>query len=396
VTGRHNTAAATRLPRVVFCNWRDLTHPEGGGSERYVERTAVYLARQGHDVTILCAAHHGAPHRETRDGITFRRGGGKLTVYVRTLVTLASLRLARHDVVIDVQNGIPFAARLVTRARVVVLVHHVHREQWRVIYGPLIAGLGWWIESRVSPWLYRRHRYVTVSAATAAELAYQGIAPDRVTVIHGGVDPAGEPSTGRTESPRICVLGRLVPHKRVEQVVDVVARLRDELPDIQLDVVGAGYWEFTLQRHAERAGVAGRVTFHGFLTEEAKQRILSASWVLAVPSLKEGWGLCITEAAQCGVPAVAYRSSGGVTESIHDTVTGLLADTTDEFRSAILRILTDDEERTRLGSAARATAAGLTWESTGAKITTLVRELSGSGNPAAVRNLRTIYGGRGR
>ena len=46
--------------RIAICNWRDLRHPEGGGSELYVEELARSLAKLGNDVTLLCAKVEGA------------------------------------------------------------------------------------------------------------------------------------------------------------------------------------------------------------------------------------------------------------------------------------------------------------------------------------------------
>ena len=82
-------------------------------------------------------------------------------------VGLGPLRKVRPDVVIDTQNGIPFLARLAYGRRVAVLVHHCHREQWPVA-GPAMARFGWFVESRLSPWLHRRNQYVTVSLAVGA------------------------------------------------------------------------------------------------------------------------------------------------------------------------------------------------------------------------------------
>ena len=45
--------------RIALLNWRDLTHPEGGGAERYAQTVCAGLARRGHDVTMFCAAHPG-------------------------------------------------------------------------------------------------------------------------------------------------------------------------------------------------------------------------------------------------------------------------------------------------------------------------------------------------
>ena len=75
---------------VVFLVWRDTSHPDGGGSEVYVEHMARWLVQQGHEVTIECAAHPNAPADEVREGIVFRRRGGWLSVYPRGLQYLAS------------------------------------------------------------------------------------------------------------------------------------------------------------------------------------------------------------------------------------------------------------------------------------------------------------------
>ena len=101
------TSAPARC-HVVFLVWRDTSHPDGGGSEVYVEHMARWLVQQGHEVTIECAAHPNAPADEVREGVVFRRRGGWLSVYLRGLQYLASRAGRKADVVIDVHNGLPF------------------------------------------------------------------------------------------------------------------------------------------------------------------------------------------------------------------------------------------------------------------------------------------------
>src|SRR4030095_14001647 len=79
----HDFPAAAPDGGVLFLNWRDTTHPEGGGSEVFVERIAAGLAAQGRPVTLFCAAHAGAPASERAGGIRVVRRGGRLTVYLR-------------------------------------------------------------------------------------------------------------------------------------------------------------------------------------------------------------------------------------------------------------------------------------------------------------------------
>ena len=348
--------------RVVFLVWRDTDHPEGGGSEVYVEHMAAWLAAEGVDVTIVAARHDRGPADEVRDGVTFRRRGGRLTVYLHGLAYLLTRAGRCADLVIDVQNGLPFWSPLVRRRTVRVLVHHVHREQWQMIYPGWPGRLGWWLESRLAPRVYRRCRYLTVSQSTVQDLGRLGVPADRIDVVHNGIDvphPGGR-SPSATE-PTICVLGRLVPHKQVEHALRMVSRLADEFPALTLDIVGDGWWRPELDRLTADLDVGDRVTFHGHVSAPERDRLLDRAWLLVQPSIKEGWGISIMEAAARGVPTVAYRTAGGVTESISDRRTGWLVEDEDDLAAACRELLLDRPLRTALGVAARRRAVGFDW-----------------------------------
>ncbi|GAA3534780.1 glycosyltransferase family 4 protein [Aeromicrobium panaciterrae] len=347
---------------VLFCNWRDTKNPEGGGSERYVENMARGLAERGHTVTIACATHDRAPRTEVVDGVRFVRRGSKMDIYLRTFFALLLGRYGKVDVVVDVQNGLPFFTRLATRKPVVVLVHHVHREQWPVVYPGPVGKLGWWIESVLSPRLYRKSKYVAVSTATRHELIELGVDRDRITIVHNGNDPAPIVETVRSATPRVSVVGRLVPHKQVEHAIDAVAELSATHPEITLDVIGAGWWHDELVEYAARRGVDRHVTFHGFVDDQTKHELLAQSWVMALPSLKEGWGIVIGEAGTHATPTVAYSTAGGTTESIDHKDSGVLADDPTEFTQAIRQLVEDREWREFLGQGALTKSRSFTWE----------------------------------
>jgi glycosyltransferase involved in cell wall biosynthesis len=343
---------------VLFVNWRDITHPEGGGSERYVHRMAEGLAGAGLRVAMFCAAHDRAPAEEVVGGVHVVRRGGRLGVYPRALLHV--LR-SRPRVVVDVQNGLPFASPLVTRRPVVNLVHHVHREQWPIVFGRVGGAIGWWLESVVAPRLYRRSRYVTVSSATAEELAGLGVDRDRLSVVRNGVEPAPRVAVLRAPEPRLVVLGRLVPHKRVEHALEVVARLRDRWPGLRLSVVGEGWWDEQLRARAAELRVTDLVDFAGHVDEQTKHEELARAWVHLCPSVKEGWGLVVTEAGSHRVPTVGYRSAGGLRESVVDGRSGVLVDTLDEMVEAVDGLLADENRRLAMGEAAERHAASFSW-----------------------------------
>src|SRR6185436_4434397 len=70
------------LKSVLLLCWRDTGHPQGGGSEAYLQRIGSQLAADGVEVTLRTARYPGAPRREVLDGVTVSRGGGRYGVYV--------------------------------------------------------------------------------------------------------------------------------------------------------------------------------------------------------------------------------------------------------------------------------------------------------------------------
>lgn len=378
------------MREVLLLCWRDTGHPQGGGSERYLERVGARLAEHGVKVTLRTAGYPGAARRERVDGIEISRGGGRYTVYPRALaaillgrVGLGPLRGLRPDAVIDTQNGIPFFATIAAGAPAVLLVHHGHREQWPVA-GALVGRIGWWIESWLSPRVHRRTQYLTVSLPSAEELATLGVQRERIAVVRNGAEPvpagvrAGDRET-RAAAPRLVVLSRLVPHKQIEDALSATAALRARFPGLRLDVIGGGWWEENLRAYARELAIADAVTFHGHVDEERKHELLGRAWVQVLPSRKEGWGLAVIEAAQHGVPTIGYRSSRGLTDSIVDGVTGVLVDDPEQLAEAAADLLGDGPGRAVMGEKARARAREFSWEQTGDGVHAVLAAAAGGG-----------------
>lgn len=348
--------------RVTFLSWRDTSHPDGGGSEVYVEELARGLAARGDRVTVVCAAHGGSPRDEVRGGVCFRRRGGRLTVYLHGLLYLLGAEGRAQDLVVDVINGLPFGAPLVRRRGLVALVHHVHREQWRIIYPGLSGRVGWFVESRLTPMLYRAVPHVTVSDASRRDLVALGIPHALVTVVHNGTPEPLVTDASMSPTPRICVLSRLVPHKQIEQAVEVVAALRTEVADVTLDIIGQGWWAGRVRERVAALGVSDFVTMHGHVDELAKARLLDQAWLMLLPSVKEGWGIAVLEAASHRTPTVAYRGAGGVNESVRDGVTGVLVTNSQEMRAETLALIRDSGRLELMAARAQENAGRYTWE----------------------------------
>ena len=377
------SAPSAPVCSVLLLCWRDTGHPQGGGSETYLQRIGAQLVAAGVRVTLRTARYPGSARRETVDGVQVSRGGGRHTIYIRAGLAMVAARAGlgplarvRPDVVIDTQNGVPFLARLAFGRRVVVLVHHCHREQWPVA-GRVLGRFGWFVESWLSPRLHRHNQYVTVSLPSARDLAELGVDSSRVAVVRNGLDEAPPSSmvTARSATPRVLVLSRLVPHKQIEDALEAVAQLRERVPGLHLDIVGGGWWLERLVQQAARLRISEAVTFHGHVDDATKHAVVQRSWVHVLPSRKEGWGLSVIEAGLHGVPTIGYRSSGGLNDSVVDGVTGILVEDRAELVDRLERLLADSVLRAELGAKAAARSREFSWAQSAAAMRSVLESV---------------------
>ncbi len=133
------------------------------------------------------------------------------------------------------------------------------------------------------------------------------------------------------------------------------------MPEVHLDIVGDGWWRPRLVEHVQRLGIAHAVTFHGHVDDVTKHHVLQSSWVHVLPSRKEGWGLAVVEAGHHRLPTIGYRSSGGLSDSIVDGVTGVLVDGHRELVDRLEELLSDSVWREQLGAKAQTRSGEFSW-----------------------------------
>ncbi len=319
--------------RVVVVNWRDLDHSLAGGSEIYAWQLARALREGGAEVEFLTARDRGQAATDTRDGIVVRRRGGALSFYAHTALRLIARR-RRIDAVIDPSCGLPSFAPLFVRRRtpVLLVMHHVHQEQFATHFPVLVAALGRWLERVLLPLVYGRRRVVAVSESTIDEMRRQLGWTGPVGLLHNGADlpPVGTGNPALKDPDRVAVLGRLVAHKRVDLVIHALDALRSERPRLELDIIGQGPERRRLEGLVARLGLAHRVAFHGFVDEETKSVLLARAAVHVCASDAEGWGQAVIEAAGHGVPTLA-RDVPGLRDSIRPGETGWLVPDADDL-----------------------------------------------------------------
>ncbi len=359
--------SAPRAPQpggrqLVITNWKDTRHPAAGGAEVFCENLARELVALGHQVTLLVSRPQGLPRREYRDDITVRRMGGTFTVYPLVLLWLL-LHRRRVDAVIDSQNGIPFFTPLVVRRRcpAILLIHHVHQQQFALYFSGAMARVGRWLEGPVSRRVYGARTVCAVSPSSRQAVRQQLRLRGEVQVIPNGSGGVAAVAT-RAAAPTICCVGRLVPHKRWHLLLEAVRTVAADVDGLRVELVGTGSEAPRLARLVDHYGLSEVVRLHGYLDAAERDRLLGSAWLTVSTSVGEGWGLSMIEAAARGVPAVAIDVPG-LRDSVRDGVTGWLTgvDQLAGTVSTALGTLRDPAEQQRLSEACLRWAGSLSW-----------------------------------
>jgi glycosyltransferase involved in cell wall biosynthesis len=357
-------AAASGLRRIHLLAWRDLDDPEAGGSEIHAHMIAARWANAGLDVTMRTSFAAGHPTISRRDGYRVIRKAGRYLVFPRAVL---AERVGWHgaaDGLVEIWNGMPFFSPMWARTPRVVFLHHFHAEMWDMVLPPKLARVGRFVEGRLAPPLYRGTSIVTLSESSRRELVREmGFRAERVKVVHPGVDPRFTPGGQSAERPTVLAVGRLVPVKRFQLLIDALASLKERIPDLEAFIVGDGYEQEALEARRREHDGEDWIHLLGRVDDDELLELYRRSWVLASTSAREGWGMTITEAAACGTPAVVTDIAGHQ-DAVFDGRSGLLVANPAEMADALGRVLTDDALRAKLGAGAEERAAACSWDAT--------------------------------
>lgn len=354
-----------RGKRILILNWKDIEHPAAGGAEQYIHEIALRWSAAGVDVTWLTARPKGASGRARIEGMPVVRGGGTFSVYPH-----AAAWLVRHgrkfDAIVDCQNGIPFFAPLFVggATAVVQVVHHVHQAQFGTHFPAPLAMLGRFLEGPAAARVYGRRPMAAVSVSTREQVRSQLGLTGPIYIVPNGAVTVGPTAATRSAGPTICLVTRLAPHKRVDELIRLVARIRPQVPDLHVDIVGSGSQERQLRDLVAHLGLTGTVRMHGRLADAARDELLGRAWLTASLSDGEGWSCSVIEAAAWGVPCVS-RFAPGVCDSIIDGVTGWLVRDDQDLDGAVVRALRDlasPAVRERMADRCRQWAARFSWD----------------------------------
>ena len=376
--------------RVLFLVSRDIRHPANTGGDIGLWERALYLASEGHEVTLMASTFPGAPPDQTIDGIKVVRRGGLLSLWWRTFLYYTKECRGRFDVVVVEGFGgsrIPRFTPLYIKEPIITEWHQIHSALFAVQYPKvLLPALN--LLERLTAFVHRNTIVMARTEEWKAAFPKIGFRPENIRVVPACIPESwlrdGPPQ--KNPEPQIAWLGMFRRYKCPDHVVRAMGDVVRAVPGARL--ILAGYhgdlaYEADLRQLVDRLGLGSSVEFRFEITDEDKQALLDSSRCLVLPSTVEGFGIVVLEANARGVPVIA--SSGVPDGAVQEGRNGLkypFGDL-DGLARAIIRIMTDDRLHVVQSASSLEFAKKFSWRRVCAQYEAVLSEVAASRSPGA-------------
>ncbi len=348
--------------KILILNWRDIKNPKAGGSEIYFHELGKRWAEQGNKVTWISGGWDKCPKEEIIDNIAVRRVGRDISLYLLVALEYSKLK-EKPDVIIDVENGLPFFSPLFSRKKKILHIHHYHKDVWskeasgKGIKDKIISKIGYILETRLMPLVYKNTKVITLAKSSGEEIK-QELKLEVIGEVSPGIKFYDTKKLAKNKKPAILFLNRIKKYKGIDTFLKAAKELAQ---DVEFWVVGDGDYLVQAKEYVKNNKL--NATFFGKVSEEKKVELMKKAWVFVNPSFKEGWGIVNIEASYFGLPVIGSNVSG-IKDSVVDGKTGLLFEYGDhvELKDKILKLVGDSRLRKKLGDNGRKFARGFDWD----------------------------------
>ena len=344
----------------------DTFGPDVNGAARFAERLAAGLARRGHDLHIIAPAvkgltgtnievHDGAeltvhrfPSYQVRKELSVRmmkpfglkRKLGQLLDQLQPDAVHIQSHLLVGRVLVDEskKRGIKTIATNHTMPENLIR-YSVRAPEF--LERPIMK-FGWWDTGRV----LKKMDKVTTPTRRAADILERESGISDVLAISCGIDASRfiNDTPTSNENPRVLFVGRLDYEKRLDILIRAIHALSQDI-GVHLEIVGNGGERERLQELANKLGIADRVLFLGFVSEEELPKAYERATVFAMPSIAELQSIATMEAMASGRPVIAANAMA-LPHLVHSGDNGYLYEPEDveELTARLRDVLTADAE----------------------------------------------------
>lgn len=377
---------------VLMLAWEYPPH-HVGGLGRHVYHLGQALTAQGVHVTVVTRSSDGRPAVWNDGGVTvvatppnglhppdFATWAGQFNVSLLEAV-MGNLPDRGFDVIHAHDWIVAYAADALKHAwglPLIATIHATEHGRQRGLHSPMqnhISETEWWL-------CYEACRVVTCSAYMRNEVgSVFGVPGDKVRVIPNGIDASWfKVQRDPSPDPLVIFVGRLVPEKGPQTLVDAMPEVLASFPSARLILAGDGPMEGEIKRRIYQAGLGKAVQLAGRQDDAGLRALYARAWVAAFPSSYEPFGIVALEAMATGAPCLV-GDAGGLAEIVEDGYSGLKVrpDDPGALAAALKALFADASLRDSLASSARTVAmTEYSWDDVAAKTLDVYREAAGS------------------
>ncbi len=365
--------------KILILNWRDRKNPKSGGAEQLTEEVAQRLVRSGHEVTLFTSAFKECLPEEHINGIKIIRKGKLWTVHFWAWRYYKKHFKNSFDVVIDEVNTIPFFTPFYVKEKKVMYFNQLAKEVW-FYQAPFPLSLIGYILEPLYLRIYRKMSVITISNSSKDDLVKLGFDEKKINIVPMGLDlvPLEQIPATKEETPTLIYFGSIRPMKRVTEIAQAFSYIAKEIPDSRLWIVGSGDDSYTskVKKIIRKNNLENKVKFWGNVPKDKKAELFQKAHIAFCASIREGWGLVVSEANAMGTPAVVYNVPG-LKDSTVNNVTGIICDNNNPktlAKNAII-LIKDKELYSMLQVHALDKSKELNWDKTTQSFEKLINEV---------------------
>ena len=309
------------------------------------------------------------------------------------------------DVLFVPSHVLPLACAWRRKPRTVVTIHDVGYRHF-----PAAHPLRQWLYLELSTWFTARFADALIvdSQITKQDVGrFYNIGENKMTVALLGPLPAPEVTPIDVQRvrvkfnlpedrPYVLHVGTLQPRKNLRRLMEAVAEVEREAKGVGHGALhaprpslvlagGSGWGSEDLRTEVQRLGIADRVIFTGYVSDEEKAALLRAAAVYACPSLYEGFGLPVLEAQAMGVPVICSNTSS-LPEVAGEGALLFDPQSVNEIGQALHQVLVDPSVRDRLIRLGHANVARFSWRDCAERILEKIEKAEGRRQKGEIEN----------
>lgn len=306
----------------LFLSWRDIKSPKAGGAELHTHDVIRVMNKDKYDAVSFTPRYKGLLAEETIDGVKYLRRGNAISVIFWAFIYYLKNRNT-IDYVVEQCNTHRFFTKLwVSEKKRIFYIHQLTREIWDINMKFPFNKIGKILETPMLR-LQRKDFVFTVSQSTKQDLIDVGFDEKKIMLIPNAIEKSflGIPLDDEIDQKQhdFVYVGRYSKYKGIDASIEALGIVRKTYKDSKLRIVGkidemvvkeviepfSKKYGFTFGKEADND-----IVLCGFVSEEDKYSIMKNSLALLFPSIREGWGLIVTEAAAMGTPSIVYDNPG--------------------------------------------------------------------------------------